>query len=62
MFITYSDCDWSVVFALQTLFQVTIILGMTDYYMHMGSFGSSNITLWDVLWATFHMLAGLQLS
>ncbi|AQK92855.1 Peptidase S24/S26A/S26B/S26C family protein [Zea mays] len=42
--------------------KVTIILGMTDYYMHMGSFGSSNITLWDVLWATFHMLAGLQLS
>jgi hypothetical protein len=53
MFITYSDCDWSVVFALQTLFQVTIILGMTDYYMHMGSFGSSNITLWDVLWGEF---------
>jgi hypothetical protein len=30
-------------------FQVTIILGMTDFYMHTVSFGSGNITSWDVL-------------
>ncbi|RLM97904.1 signal peptidase complex catalytic subunit SEC11A-like [Panicum miliaceum] len=29
--------------------KVTIILGMTDFYMHTVSFGSSNITSWDVL-------------
>jgi hypothetical protein len=36
-------------------FQVTTILVMTDYCMHKGSFGSSNITLWDVLWGEFNI-------
>ena len=36
-------------------FQVTITLGMTDYYMHMGSFGSSNTTLWGELWGEFNL-------
>ena len=36
-------------------FQVTITLGMTDYYMHMDSFGSSSTTLWGELWGEFHL-------
>jgi hypothetical protein len=53
MCMMYCGCDCNVSFTLQTPFQVTITLGMTDYYMHMGSFGSSNITLWDVPWGEF---------
>ncbi|CAL5020359.1 unnamed protein product [Urochloa decumbens] len=41
--------------------KVTIILGMTDCYMHMDSFGFSNSTLWDGLLAICLMLGGLQL-
>jgi len=36
-------------------FQVTITLGMTDYYMHMDSFGSSSTTLWGELWGEFNL-------
>ncbi|XP_066167592.1 uncharacterized protein [Oryza sativa Japonica Group] len=42
--------------------KVITILGMTDFCMHMGSFGFSNIILWGELLVFCHMLDGLQLS
>jgi hypothetical protein len=45
----YRVARWLLYLNWQTAFQVIIILGMTDFCMHKGSFGFRSITLWGVL-------------